>query len=82
MPNQKNLHTERLALSQSEAARVLGVDRAKIAAAVRDGTLALRRVPGGVAARIAVTDLLAWFTSWERKPAGRPRKKDVTNARV
>ena len=80
MPNLENILTDRLALSQSEAARVLGVDRAKIAAAVRNGALALRRVPGGVAARITVTDLLAWFASWERKPAGRPRKKDVTNA--
>ncbi|MET4045343.1 hypothetical protein ABIC03_007075 [Bradyrhizobium sp. RT6a] len=75
-----NNASERLAVSQAEAARILGVNRRKIAAAVRSGALTIRRVPDGIASRIALADLLDWFGSWERKPTGRPRKKENTNA--
>jgi hypothetical protein len=80
MTNTEDIRTDRLAVSQVEAARMLGVNRAKIAAAVGSGALTVRKVPGGMASRIAVADLLAWFSSWERKPVGRPRKDGESNA--
>ncbi|QOZ79918.1 hypothetical protein XH83_33785 [Bradyrhizobium sp. CCBAU 53351] len=80
-----HIKTDLLAVPQRDAARMLGISRAKIAEAVRSGALTVRKAPdGGLAARIAVTELLAWFETWPRKPVGRPRKpskqKDQVNA--
>ncbi|MCG2628847.1 hypothetical protein L6654_19610 [Bradyrhizobium sp. WYCCWR 13023] len=81
MPSIDHVKTDRIAVSQREAARILGVDTKKILEAVHSGALIVRKAPSGVASRILVTDLLAWFLTWERKPARRPRKqKDEVNA--
>jgi len=77
-----HIKTDLIAVSQRDAARMLGISRARIAEAVRIGALTVRKAPsGGLAARISVSELLAWFETWPRKPVGRPRKqKDDTNA--
>lgn len=69
--------TKPLAVSQLTAAKLLEIDRRKIAAAVRNGELP--SFQNGVAVRIAVTDLEAWLRSWPRPKARKPRAKKGIN---
>lgn len=68
--------TDRIAVSQVEAARMIGVHRDKIRAAVHSGELTVHHLPGSHASKILVSALVDWVKSWPKKPRAR---KEITN---
>lgn len=64
---------ERVGVSQTEAAALIGVSRNTLAAAILSGDLALHRIPNSCKGRIVVTELETWVASLSRPPRRRRR---------
>jgi hypothetical protein len=74
MPRNTTMPEAILALSPSAAARALGIRPERVTDAIDAGHLTVRQL--GVRKRIAVPEIMAWYSTW--KTAKRAAKRKVS----